>query len=105
MNADFEGQPGPDASSAEEESLRGIDEILEIEALLRRMPLRRPGATLDARVLSARRRPVVRRRIGWAAAAALVAAAGAAPWVTHRLTTRDTTGGVTAGTGRVPQHV
>jgi hypothetical protein len=84
------------------EPLDGIDEVLEIESLLRRMPLRRPRAALDGRVLSACRRPVVRRRAWWAAAAAaLVAGAGAAPLVTHLLTRGDATGTAAAATGRV----
>jgi hypothetical protein len=112
MNPEFDDQPagecghggrapGDDALPPDEEGLRGLDEVLEIESLLRRMPLRRPGAALEGRVLSACRRPVVRRRIGWAAAAALVAAAGAAPLVTHLLTRGDHTGGTTATTGGV----
>jgi hypothetical protein len=103
MNPEFEEQPGAerephgwapggDHLPAGEAGLRGIDEVLEIESLLRRMPLRRPGAALDGRVLSACRRPIVRRRLWWAAAAALVAAAGAGPIVGHLLTQRERPG-------------
>ena len=105
--------PGGDARypADTEGRLDGIDEVLEIEALLRRMPLRRPGAALDARVLSTcrnpaarapvARAPVARSRLRWAAAAAVVAAAGAAPVVTHLLTRGDGPGN-TAVTTRDP---
>ena len=82
--------PGGDADAADAgEPLDGVDEVLELESLLRRMPLRRPEAALDGRVLTACRRPVVRRRFRWVAAAALVAAAGSAPIVKHLLTRDD----------------
>ena len=104
MNREFDERER-EAPREVSERLGGIDEVLEIEALLRRMPLRRPGAALDGRVLSACRRPVVRRRLRWAAAAALVAAAGAAPLVTHLLTRHDATGRTTAATGSVRDNI
>jgi hypothetical protein len=113
MNWEFDEQPGPerdphgrasggDQLPAGEAGLRGIDEVLEIESLLRRMPLRRPGAALDGRVLSACRRPVVRRRVWWAAAAALVAAAGAGPIVAHLLTHGERPGDTSQTAGHLP---
>jgi hypothetical protein len=112
MNPEFEEQPGPERDPHErapagdhlpagEAGLRGIDDVLEIEALLRRMPLRRPGAALDGRVLSACRRPLVRRRLWWAAAA-LVAAAAAAPIVAHLLTHGERPGDTSRTAGHLP---
>jgi hypothetical protein len=65
------------------EELADLGELADVEELLRTMPLRRPGATLDARVRATLRRDAARRgRLGWLAAAAAVAiAAGVTPLV------------------------
>ena len=59
-----------------------------VEDLLRRMPLRRPGADLDARVYATLRHPSLERfnrlrRASLGVAAALAVAAGVAPLASH----------------------
>jgi hypothetical protein len=88
MNPEFHERREDDFFGGAEPS-RDADDVRDLESLLRRMPLRPPGAALDRRVLATCRRPATRRRLMWAAAAAaVIVAAGAAPIVTYRLTRR-----------------
>jgi hypothetical protein len=77
-------RPEPaDFSSRLPDDLADLGELADVEELLRGMPLRRPGAPLDARVRALLgRRSVARVRLAWLGAAAAIAiAAGVAPLV------------------------
>ena len=75
-------RPEPtDFSGRLPDELADLGELADVEELLRGMPLRRPGAPLDARIHAALRRgTTARARLAWLSAAAAIAiAAGVAP--------------------------